>query len=74
MTSVKDIEYDIRKFQRGIRAAVKTNKHLEKEPAEAFLANNRAIIRNYTQKVIELKRLLFSIAGRHSPLSPKWPL
>ena len=74
MTSVKDIEYDIRKFQRGIRGAVKTNKLLEKEPAEAFLANYRAIIRNYTQKVIELKRLLFSIAGRHSPLSPKWPL
>ena len=74
MTSVKDIEYDIRKFQRGIRGAVKTNKLLENEPEEAFLANNRAIIRNYTQKVIELKRLLFSIAGRHSPLSPKWPL
>ena len=74
MASVKDIEYDIRKFQRGIRDAVKTNKLLEKEPAEAFLANHRAIIRNYTQKVIALKRLLFSIAGRHSPLSPKWPL
>ena len=74
MTGVKDIEYKIRKFQRGARVAAKTNKALEKEPAEAFLANNRAIIRNYTQKVIELKRLLFSIAGRHSPLSPKWPL
>ena len=74
MTSVKDIEYDIRKFQRGIRGAVKTNKLLEKEPAEAFLARNRMIIRDYTQKIIELKRLLFSMTGRHSPLCPRWPL
>ena len=74
MTSVKDVEYRIRKLQRGIGAAAKTNKLLEGEPAEPFLANNRAIIRRYTEKVIELKATLFSMAGRHSPLPPKWPL
>ena len=74
MTSVKDVEYQIRKLQRGIEVATKTNKLLEGEPAVAFLANNRSIIRRYTEKVIELKRVLFSIAGRYSPQSPKWPL
>ena len=74
MTGVKDIEYKIRKFQRGARVAAKTTKALEKEPAEAFLARNRMIIRDYTQKIIELKRLLFSMTGRHSPLCPRWPL
>lgn len=74
MTSVKDVEYRIRKLQRGIGVAAKTNKLLEGEPAEPFLANNRAIIRRYAEEVIELKRMLFSMTGRHSPQSPKWPL
>ena len=74
MTSVKDVEYQIRKLQRGIGVATKTNRLLKGEPAEPFLANNRAIIRRYTEKVMELKRVLFSMTGRYSPESPKWPL
>mgnify|MGYP003120535800 CR=1 FL=1 len=74
MTSVKDVEYQIRKLQRGIRVAAKTNKLLKGEPAGPFLANNRAIISRYTEEVIRLKRMLFSMTGQHSPQSPKWPL
>ena len=74
MILVKDLEYRIRRLQRGIGVASKTNKLLEDEPASAFLAHNRAIIERYTQEVMRLKRLLFSMTGRHSPQSPKWPL
>lgn len=74
MTSVKDVEYRIRKLQRGIGVAAKTNKILAGEPAQAFLSSNRSIIQRYTQEVIGLKRLLFSMTGRYSPLAPKWPL
>lgn len=74
MTFAEDLEYRIRKLQRGIGVASKTNRLLEGEAAHAFLVHSRATIQRYAQEIIELKQLLFSMTGRHSPRSPKWPL
>lgn len=72
--SVKDIEYLIRMYQRGIRVAVKTNLLLENEPASGFIANNQSIILRYARVVTELKKMLLKKTGRCSPQTPPWPL
>ena len=45
-TSIQRLEYLIRKYQRGIRVAVKTNMLLAEEPAEAFLKRNSEVNSN----------------------------
>ena len=72
--SVKDIEYLIRMYQRGIRVAVKTNLLLKGKPADAFIALNRSRVLDYAKRVTDLKKMLLSKTGRCSAQTPPWPL
>ena len=72
--SVENIEYSIRMYQRGIRAAVRTNLLLADESASAFIATNRSIILRYAHIVAELKKMLLKKTGRCSPQTPSWPV
>ena len=73
-TSIQRLEYLIRKYQRGIRVAVKTNMLLAEEPAEAFLKRNSEVIMQYAREVTKLKKLLLSQAGYCSPRLPSGPV
>jgi hypothetical protein len=71
---VGDIEYNIRRLQRGILVASKTNKLLDESSAAGFIRHNESVIRGYAQEVMDLKRKLFAMTGRHAPRIEKWPL
>jgi len=65
------IEYNIRKYQRAICAAVKTPYSIQGMGGEEA---KREHILNLAMHIISLKKRLHELTGRHTPLAPKWPL
>jgi len=61
------IEYEIRKYQRGIRVAHK----IENPDQEEKYQN---IISRYASRVTQLKKFLLAETGRCSPSLPAWPV
>ena len=65
------IEYSIRKYQRAISVIGRTlhsRQGIEGDKAK------RDLILDYAAKIIDLKKRLHELTGRHTPLSPKWPV
>ena len=65
------IEYNIRKYQRAISVAVKTPYSIQGMGGEEA---KRDLILDYATRIIDLKKRLYELTGRHTPLSPKWPV
>lgn len=72
-----DIEYRIRKYQHGLSMIQKTDYRAgHYMPGQALGGESvkRDHILAYANKIIDLKKRLYKLTGRCSPLSPKWPL
>jgi len=65
------IEYNIRKYQRAIRVAVKTPYSIQGMGGEEA---KRDLILDYAARIIDLKKRLYELTGRYTPLSSKWPI
>lgn len=73
----RTIEYQIRKYQRALSVIQRVNyEGGQIMPGQALggEAGKRADILKYANKIIELKKRLYELTGRCSPLRPKWPL
>ena len=73
----RGIEYRIRKYQRGLDMIQKTDYlagHYMPGQALGGESVKRDHILAYANKIIDLKKRLYKLTGRCSPLSPKWPL
>ena len=73
----RTIEYQIRKYQRALGVVQRTNyQGGQIMPGQALggEAGKRKHILEYVKKIIDLKKRLYELTGRCSPLSPKWPL
>ena len=66
---VNNIEYQIRKLERGIKVAHKT-RLLTNEPGVDY----DFIISNYVGEIKELRDKLEGLTGRRRPSVPKWPV
>ena len=64
-------EYSIRKYQRAIRVAVKTPYSIQGMGGEEA---KRDLILDYDARIIDLKKRLYELTGRYTPLSSKWPI
>ena len=72
-----DIEYRIRKYQYGLSMIQKTDYRAgHYKPGQALGGEKvkRKHILEYAFKIVDLKKRLYELTGRCSPLSPKWPL
>ena len=65
------IEYNIRKHQRAISVAVKTPYSIQGMGGDEA---KREHILDLAMHIISLKKRLYELTGRHTPLSPKWPV
>jgi len=71
------IEYQIRKYQRALGMTQKTDYmagHYMPGQALGGDSAKRKRILEYANKIIDLKKRLYKLTGRCSPLRPKWPL
>ena len=66
---VNNIEYQIRKLERGIKVAHK-NRLLTNEPGVDY----DFIISNYVGEIKELRDKLEGLTGRRQPNISKWPV
>ena len=64
------IEYSIRRLQYAIKQINKVDYSRE---GMGGMATQKSIIMDYAFKIIELKKRLHELTGRHSPIYPKWP-
>jgi hypothetical protein len=74
----RKIEYDIRRYQNAISMIQRTNYtpaqiagFKSALPGEKVKKEH---ILEYAFKIIDLKKRLYELTGRCSPLRPKWPL
>ena len=65
------IEYLIRRYQRAI-GVINRTLH-SKQSVEGDRAK-RGLILDYAARIIDLKKRLYELTGRHTPLYPKWPI
>jgi len=65
------IEYSIRRYQRAITTISRT---LHSKQGVEGDKVKRDLILDYTARVIDLKKRLYELTGRYTPLSPKWPI
>ena len=73
----EQIGYKIRKYQRALRVIQRTNYMAgEVMPGQAWGGDTvkREHILEYANKIIDLKKRLYELTGRCSPLRPKWPV
>ena len=74
----RKIEYDIRRYQRALGMTRKINYTPSSDPNfKSALGGEKARqedILKYAFKIIDLKKRLYKLTGRCSPLCPKWPL
>ena len=73
----RSIEYQIRKYQRALGMIQKTDYNAGSyRPGQAWGGDKikRQDILAYADKIINLKKRLYELTGRCSPLRPKWPL
>tara|TARA_R110000824_G_scaffold159590_3_gene334040 strand:+ start:2211 stop:2474 length:264 start_codon:yes stop_codon:yes gene_type:complete len=76
----ENLEYYIRKYQSAISMIQRTNyTPAQGDKAVGFKSAlpgekaKREHILEYAFKIIDLKKRLYELIGRCSPLSPKWP-
>ena len=65
------IEYSIRRHQRAILTISRTLHSKQGVEGERV---KRDLILDYVAKIIDLKKRLHELTGRHTPLAPKWPV
>ena len=73
----RTIEYQIRKYQRALSIIQKMDYRAgHYRPGQALGGDSvkREHILTYANKIIDLKKRLYELTGRCSPLRPKWPL
>ena len=73
----RTIEYQIRKYQRALGLVQRTDyKAGHYHPGQAWGGNTvkREHILAYANKIIDLKKRLYELTGRCSPLRPKCPV
>ena len=71
------IEYQIRKYQRALSTIQRTDYlagYVMPGQALGGEAVKREHILEYANKIIDLKKRLYELTGRCSPLRPKWPV
>ena len=74
---IEKLEYYIRRYQNAIAVIQRTNYIPSsaagfKSALPGAAAKQKDILR-YAREITPLKKKLYEIAGRCSPLSPKWP-
>ena len=73
----RTIEYQIRKYQRALGMIHRTDYNAgHYRPGQAWGGDTvkKQDILAYANKIIDLKKRLYELTGRCSPLRPKWPL
>ena len=73
----RTIEYQIRKYQRALSIIQKMDYRAgHYRPGQALGGDSvkREHVLTYANKIIDLKKRLYELTGRCSPLRPKWPL
>jgi len=73
----RTIEYQIRKYQRALSIIQKTDYRAGSyRPGQALGGDSvkREHILAYANIIIDLKKRLYELTGRCSPLRPKWPV
>tara|TARA_B100000287_G_scaffold9856_1_gene10019 strand:+ start:3393 stop:3596 length:204 start_codon:yes stop_codon:yes gene_type:complete len=66
--NVRDIEYQIRKYERGLRVLMRDKPHPMQE------ASHKHKIKSYANEMGRYKKMLHEITGSSTPSIPRWPL
>ena len=66
---INNVEYQIRKFERGIKVAHRGRLNMEESSVDYCL-----MIKQYVKDIRELRDKLERLTGRRQPSTPKWPV
>ena len=66
---INNVEYQIRKFERGIKVAHRGRLNMEESSVDYCL-----MIKQYVKDIRELRDKLERLTGRRQPSIPKWPV